>query len=152
MNPSQQRERGGGRRKFRTARARLEAIAPMLEFRRLARLGRPPLVPGLIHNMEDVASCIVRKYGISRSTLWNWYMRAQRFGCAGLVIKARSDKGKSTFFSKNPDAREFVMTRFAVEGGPVRRIYRALREWEGKPDKLPSYWTVREYLKPLVRQ
>lgn len=124
----------------------------MLEFRRLARLGQPPLVPGLIRNMEDVARCLGNKHGISRTTVWNWYMRAQRFGCEGLATKTRSDKGKSTFFSKNPVAREFVMSRFAVEGPPVKRIYRALCEWEGKPEKPPSYSTVREYLKPLVRQ
>src|ERR1039457_4295496 len=79
---------------------RLEAIAPLLEFRSRSQRSRPTFrtIAGVaVRSMSSMAGYLAGQHHVSTRTLWNWYGQYRKLGYAGLVDRVRSDKGKSRF-------------------------------------------------------
>ena len=132
------------------AEQRLEAIAPLLDFRARTNGTRPIVMAGgkKISKLDDLAGWIARQRGLSKSTIWNWYMRYTRDGYAGLADRPRSDAGVSRFAERHPKGAAFLLSKVLGEKLSTAHAYSALlREWKqleaGAP---PHYSTVRNFL------
>jgi transposase InsO family protein len=137
------------------AQRRLEAISPMLEFRKksngykaVVRLddGRE------IRNLESLSQYLAEQNKVSRGTIWTWYSRFNEKGFPGLADDTRSDKGLSRYFRENPQMAEFAQAKYLVESLSVKRVHESLaRECDERKIEAPHYDTVRSYLNSLPR-
>jgi putative transposase len=105
--------------------------------------------------MSSLADYLADQHHVSPRTLWNWYIQYRKRGYAGLVDRARSDKGKSRFFRTHPALRAFVENKYLRERLSIRLVYEALlRDMptaERGCRKPPSYSAVRCYLTKLPK-
>jgi transposase InsO family protein len=140
---------------------RLEAIAPLVEFRSRSQRSRPTFrtVGGVaVRSMNSLAGYLADQHHPSPRTLWNWYGQYRKLGYAGLVDRVRSDKGKSRFLKAHPAVRAFLENKYLGERLSIRLVYQALlrdlRSLEPECTRPPSYSAVRSYLqqvpKPLL--
>jgi putative transposase len=101
-------------------------------------------------NSEEVAVHISRSIGKSVATVWRWRAEYMKLGLPGLVAKPRSDKGKSRWMEKYPDAKLIVAAEYLNSGRSVQAAYEALVRWwrerEYAEQLLPHYETVRAWL------
>ena len=132
---------------------RLEAIAPLVEFRSRSQQSRPTFrtIAGVaVRSMNSLAGYLADQHHVSPRTLWNWYGQYRRLGYAGLVDRVRSDKGKSRFLKAHPAVRAFLENKYLGERLSIRLVYRALlrdlRGMEPECTRPPSYSAVRSYL------
>jgi transposase InsO family protein len=139
---------------------RLEAIAPLVEFRSRSRSqrSRPTFrtIAGVaVRSMNSLASFLADQHHVSPRTLWNWYAQYRKLGYAGLVDRVRSDKGKSRFLKAHPAVRAFIENKYLGERLSIRLVYQALlrdlRNLEPDCTRPPSYSAVRSYLQQLPK-
>src|SRR5271169_6004819 len=74
---------------------RLEAIAPLVEFKSRRRRSRPTFrtIAGVaVRSMTSLTDFLADQHQVSPRTLWNWYGQYRKLGYAGLVDRVRSDK------------------------------------------------------------
>src|ERR1035438_1364597 len=84
---------------------RLEAIAPLVEFRSRSRRSRPTFrtIAGVaVRSINSLVGYLANQHHVSARTLWNWYGQYRKLGYAGLVDRDRSDKGQSRFLKAHP--------------------------------------------------
>ena len=137
---------------------RLEAIAPLVEFRSRSQRSRPTFrtIGGVaVRNMNSLAGYLADQHHVSARTLWNWYAQYRKLGYAGLVDRVRSDKGKSRFFKAHPAVRAYIENKYLGERLSMRLVYQALRRdlrnLEPECPRPPSYSAVRSYLQQLPK-
>lgn len=149
------------------AHARLEALEPLLEFRRRTNGHRPviPLPDGRkVDTLNDLAEWIAaqQKPPVSMRTLYRWLDRFDKGGLAALGEAPRRDKGQSRYFAQHPLAAEFLRHKWLNEGLSAQMCWEALRrDWKniGEPGYPPSYSaalafinTIPEPIKVMGRQ
>lgn len=137
---------------------RLEAIAPLVEFASRSKRSRPTFhtVSGTsVRSMNSLATYLADQHHISARTVWNWYAQYRKLGCAGLVDRVRSDKGKSRFLEAHPAVRASLENKYLGERLSIRLVYQALlrdlRSLEPECIRPPSYSAVRSYLQQLPK-
>jgi transposase InsO family protein len=137
---------------------RLEAIAPLLEFRVSSKQSRPTFrtMGGMaVRSMNSLVEYLAEQHQVSPRTLWNWYAQYRKLGYTGLVDRVRSDKGKSRLFEAHPAIRVFVENKYLRERLSVQLVYQALlrdfKNVEPACRRAPSYSAVRSYLKQLPK-
>ncbi len=137
------------------AQRRLEAISPLLEFRRRTNGHRPVVridTNKEICTLDALATWVASQHGVCRATIWNWYRSFQQKGPTALADKIRIDKGQSRFFVQNPAAGEVAQAKYLGEVLSVRMTHEALlRECAALGLAAPSYSTVHRYLDALPR-
>src|SRR5689334_17457256 len=95
------------------ARQRLQTIMPLLQLRVCSALGAPLALDGReFRNMEEAVGFYGARFGVCRSTLWNWYSGFVSDGFDSLVRYPRADRGCSTFFKNNCAADVFARRAF----------------------------------------
>ena len=138
---------------------RLEAIAPLVEFRSRSQRARPTFrtIGGVaVRSMNSLAGYLADQHHVSARTLWNWYAQYRKLGYAGLVDRVRSDKGKSRFLKAHPSVRAYIENKYLGERLSIRLVYQALRRGsaeisEPECTRPPSYSAVRSYLQQLPK-
>lgn len=139
-----------GAAQHRTALPRLEAITPMLEFRRLQRRGQRPVVilddRQKIATLDLLATHIAARRQIGRATLWAWYTRFQNLGYEGLAPRPRSDRGVSRYFAAYPDAAAFVKQKAIIEHLSALAIFGLMAA-----NERPTYRTLRDFVRSLKK-
>ena len=138
------------------AQRRLEAISPMIEFRKKSNGYKPVVKLGdgrEIRNLDSLAVYIAAQHKISRATLWTWYSRFKEKGFLGLADDVRSDKGLSRFFVDYPKLAEMAQAKYLVEKLSVKRVHEVLeRQCTEQKIDAPCYNTVRAYLSSQIPQ
>src|SRR5450759_3801029 len=137
---------------------RLEALAPLTQFRSRSQRSRPTFrtVGGVaVRNMNSLVGYLADQHHVSTRTLWNWYAQYRKLGYAGLVDRVRSDKGKSRFLKAHPAVRAYLENKYLGERLSIRLVYQALlrdlRNLEPECTRPPSYSAVRSYLQQLPK-
>jgi putative transposase len=101
-------------------------------------------------NSEEVARSIASSIGKSVATVWRWRADFMKSGLPGLIAKPRSDKGKSRWMERNPEAKFIIAAEFLNAGRSVQAAYDALVRWwrdQARAEALlPGYETVRTWL------
>ncbi len=138
---------------------RLEAINPIMEFRRTLELrrganGRRPVLHlptgRELRSFPEVVLFCAYRHGVSERTIWRWYTNYLKRGYDGLVDPPRRDKNKSRYFIANPAAAIVVQHKYFAERLSIRLSHEALcREAKERGWRYPSYETVRNYLRLL---
>ena len=94
---------------------------------------------------------LANKHGLSDITIYRWVRRFTKRGLVGLADQARSDRGNSRFFEKYPDAATLAAYLYLGQRQSARAAYEAIQRdcllLKLKPCELPSYETVRAFLK-----
>jgi hypothetical protein len=100
---------------------------------------------------SQMCSWLANKHHTSEATIWRWVSRFSAHGLPGLADRARSDASTSRFFAKHPDAATLAAYLFLEQRQSVRAAYEAIQRdclsLKLKPCELPSYETVRAFLK-----
>src|SRR6266699_468481 len=139
------------------ARAQLDAIRPLLDFRERTNGKRPTLrLSGgkTVSTLEELAEYIAaqQKPSVCSRTLFRWLEKFDSGGYPALPRKPRSDKDKSRFFEEHPAAALFLQNKFLKEGLSREMAWEALcHDWKkiGEKGRMPSYPTARRLLKRL---
>jgi hypothetical protein len=92
-----------------TAEQRLNAIAPMLDFKN-GTAAAITVGGKTISNLDALAAYLAAQHEVSARTMWDWYTRFRKHGFAALADRLRSDKGKSRFFVQYPRPRSLSRT------------------------------------------
>jgi hypothetical protein len=138
------------------AKGRYEAVAQMIDFRRDMQPYLRTAEGNIIKSKDEMALHLASRYGVSLRTIWNWHARFRKAGYGGLANEARSDKGVSRSFDRNPRAQYFVEEKYLGKRFSMVSTHKELiRAW---PDLCsnpaicpPSHTTVRRYLNSLPR-
>lgn len=137
------------------AQSRLAILEPIYDYRsdpaRFAQLrlqdGKP------ITSFSRMVEYVSGTSGIGSATLYRWLRDFNNGGLPALADKLRSDKGRSRFFSTYPKAQWLAAYLFLECKASARVCHEAiLRDAaliEVPPDDLPSYETVRSWLKQM---
>lgn len=134
------------------AHQRLEALQPLLDFRRRKNGHRPvvPLPDGRkVDTLNGLAEWVAVQHRISPRTLYRWLDRFDEGGIAALADPPRKDKGQSRYFSSHPLAAEFLRHKRLNEALSGQMCWEALlRDWKkiGESGDTPSYSTVAAFL------
>jgi hypothetical protein len=130
---------------------RLEAIAPLVDFHRLAtrREQREMLRARGAKNFTELAGQAAAASGDSARTLLRWFALYKSGGEPRLAGPVRQDKDRSRFFEKHGAAAAFVQNAYLTEGLNLLDIRDTLwRRWAeiGERGERPSYQTIRRYI------
>jgi putative transposase len=111
----------------------------------------PVLLDGKIRcTKSQVAECIAQRVGHAVSWVWK---QLKDWENGELQRKPRSDKGKSRFFDRYPDAAKLAAYVYLTQRQSITIAYEAImrdRETLEIPEgELPSYTTVRTWLKAI---
>lgn len=135
------------------AEQRYKVISPLVEYAKGAKLQRALILNSggkPFANSDELAKSIAVEHGTSRATIWRWYGRYKTLGLPGLPAEVRSDKGKSHWMERHPDAKAIIATEFLQSGQSKQAAYEALGRWwktkNGPEAALPHYETVRAWL------
>ncbi len=139
------------------ARARLNAIEPLLDFRKRTNGHRPTLRlqdGRTVNRLNDLAEYVAAQQTppISSRTLFRWLGRFDSHGYSALADSPRKDKGQSRFFDEHPAAATFLQQKFLHEGLSREMAWEALcRDWKkiGEKGPTPCYDTARNFLNAL---
>jgi transposase InsO family protein len=141
------------------ARARLDALRPLLDFRQRTNGHRPTLRLGsgkTVSTLAELAEYIAAQQNppVSSRTLFRWLDRFDQGGYAALAERPRKDKGQSRFFEDHPAAAALLRYKFLdpKEGLSCQMAWEAVcREWEriGEKGLPPCYDTARNFLNAL---
>jgi transposase InsO family protein len=139
------------------ARARLDAIRPLLDFRQRTNGHRPTIRLGdgrSVSNVNDLAEYIAaqQKPPVSSRTLFRWLDKFDTHGYSGLADRPRKDRGRSRFFEEHAIASVFLQQKFLHEGLSREMAWEALcRDWRriGEKGLTPCYDTARNFLNAL---
>ena len=106
-----------------------------------------------VRNATLICEYLSEQHGVSARTLLRWVQRYKLGGLPALADGERSDKGKSRFFEQHPKAAALAAYVYLEQRQSVRTAYEAiLRDCLSlglKPSELPSYQTVRSFLKAI---
>jgi putative transposase len=139
------------------AQQRLDAIAPLLDWRRGDRRTFTLLSGEVVNNINALAAYVGSQQNppVSRATIWNWVKRYSEGGFGALADCVRRDKGTSRFFTQYPDAAEYAQNKYLNERLPIRLVHDALcRDWPSlynHGSQPPSYSTLRCFLAALPK-
>ncbi len=136
------------------AELRLKIIGPMIDFVNNTNGHKPVFRNGSgqeICTLSGVVDHIAGIQQVSPTTLWDWYGRYKRNGFAELADRARSDSGKSRYFSKHAEVEAFARNKFLNEKLSIKLVHEAIvRNWSrlrnDDQDQPPSYEVLRTFL------
>ncbi len=138
------------------AQQRLEVIKPLLDWDSAPH----PLILGPggkpVQTKREAAEALARLEGVSARTLWRRAAAYRERNDAGLVREVRSDRGKSRFFQKRPEAAQWVLAKYAesrhisdvVIWESLVRAWPTLYQDGARP---PSVATIRGLLRGLPK-
>ena len=143
------------------ARERYAIVEPLINFeieQRRTPHGQLQLDLGLVLpdgrkvlSASAMAEYLAHAHRLSQRTIWRWYRAFQKLGLLGLADRTRKDKGSSRFFMQHPAAARLAAYVYLTQRQPMYRAYEALQRdcllVGAKPGELPSYETVRAYLR-----
>jgi transposase InsO family protein len=143
------------------ARERYAIIDPLVRFQpdqRLASPGQLQLALAMVlpdgspvTTRTQMRLYLANKHDLSEVTIYRWVRAFTKRGLVGLADQARSDRGSSRFFEKHPDAATLAAYLYLGQRQSVRAAYEAIQRdcllLKLKPCELPSYETVRAFLK-----
>ena len=143
------------------ARERYAIIEPLVRFQpgpRLASPGQLQLALAMVlpdgspvTTRTQMRRYLANKHNLSDITIYRWVRAFTKHGLVGLADQARSDRGDSRFFKKHPDAATLAAYLYLGQRQSARAAFEAIQRdcllLKLKPCELPSYETVRAFLK-----
>jgi hypothetical protein len=148
---------------------RLNAISPLLEFRRRSNGHRPVFETQdgrQLRSMDGLAAYLAEQHRVTSRTIWRWYRAWMTGGYAALADDTRSDKGSFRSVEKcgalldaglerKLSLSEYLQRKYLAERLSIRLAHQAmLRDWPQGAGEAPCYQTVRRFLaalpKPIV--
>ncbi|MGO9641442.1 MAG: hypothetical protein ACLP1Y_09080 [Candidatus Acidiferrales bacterium] len=135
---------------------RLEAIAPLIEYHRLATRREQNEMLGArgVRNFTELVDQAAVAADEKRRTLFRWLALFKSGGEPHLAGPVRQDKDKSRFFEEHGAAAAFVQNAYLTEGLNVFDIRDTLwRRWAeiGERGERPSYSTIRRYIRAIPK-
>lgn len=145
--------------KPRTAAERLTAIVPLVEYLTRKAAGRAPAVTladgSVPRTSEDVAHDIAGQRGISRGSVWRWYMLFERAGgCsayAALARRTRSDKNRRRYFEARPYVAELLARLVLRKKLSPKAAHDSIRSHISQPPCLSTVLAEVRRLRPRSR-